>query len=318
MATIRLLTSGKWNVQVRLAGYPTRSSTHETRQEAEAWAKEHESRVKEIPQTLPLLETPYLQEVMIVKGVKRGGYVSTKYRFRALANFFGNTPLPAIKGEDVARYKVERQKEVTGSTVRLELQLLSRVMRWASSEKGVECEDVVKKVKLPEAGKPRDKVITPDEYARLLDAISAAMKPVVILAWETAMRRSEILSITPRMINANTRTVHLTQTKNGEARDVPLSPMAVKILGEQLEHKRPEELLFPLEPHSVSTAFRRACLRAGVTGVCFHSLRHTCITRYAEKGLNTVQLQCISGHKDITMLARYSHIKASSVAQLMG
>ncbi|EGT3593471.1 TPA: site-specific integrase, partial [Serratia marcescens] len=37
----------------------------------------------------------------------------------------------------------------------------------------------------------------------------------------------------------------------------------------------------------------------------------------AEKGLNTIQLQCISGHKDITMLARYSHIKASSVAALM-
>ncbi|EAW8023129.1 site-specific integrase, partial [Salmonella enterica] len=75
--------------------------------------------------------------------------------------------------------------------------------------------------------------------------------------------------------------------------------------------------LFNLTPYAVTQAFRRAARLAKVYGVCFHSLRHSAITRAAEKGLSTVQLMAVSGHKTITMLSRYSHIKAENVAHLL-
>ncbi len=54
-------------------------------------------------------------------------------------------------------------------------------------------------------------------------------KAIIILAWETAMRRGEILALTPAMIDFRQRVIHLAdhQTKNAEARDVPLSSTAL-------------------------------------------------------------------------------------------
>lgn len=150
-----------------------------------------------------------------------------------LDRFFDSTPLEKITSENVATYKVERLKKAANGTVRLELQLLSRFLRWAASEKGVACNDVVKPVRLPEAGKPRDKILTPIQYQMILERVDTCRsrlqgmseaKAIIILAWETAMRRGEILALTPSMIDFRQRVIHLAdhQTKNAEARDVPL------------------------------------------------------------------------------------------------
>lgn len=163
----------------------------------------------------------------------KGGYDSIRNRLMNLDRFFDSTPLEKITSENVATYKVERLKKAANSTVRLELQLLSRFLRWAASEKGVACNDVVKPVRLPEAGKPRDKILTPMQYKMILERVDTCRsrlqgmseaKAIIILAWETAMRRGEILALTPAMIDFRQRVIHLAdhQTKNAEARDVPL------------------------------------------------------------------------------------------------
>lgn len=336
MATIRKLPSGKWNAQVRIKGHPTQTKTFFTIEEAEKWSSDCEEKFKRSESTIKALSPVYLEEVLTKNGKPRGGYDSIRNRLVNLDKHFGSTSLEKITSENVATYKVERLKKAANGTVRLELQLLSRFLRWAASEKGVACNDVVKPVRLPEAGKPRDKILTPLQYQMIQERVETCRsklsgglqgmseaKAIIILAWETAMRRGEILALTPAMIDFRQRVIHLAdhQTKNAEARDVPLSSTALDLLKSLCEGKEEERYrytkLFSLRPYSVSQAFRRACREVRIEGVCFHSLRHTCITRYAEKGLNTIQLQCISGHKDITMLARYSHIKASSVAVLM-
>lgn len=321
MATIRQLSSGKWNIQIRIKGSPLKSKTVLTKEDAEKWAYLLESSINKDRNTIASLTTSYLKEVMTINQKKRGGHDAIGLRLDNLGKYFNDIQLEKMTSEMVSAYKVDRLKTVSNGTVRLELQLLSRFLRWAASEKGVNCSDVVKPVKLPPQGKPRDKILTYEQYQQVIARVpSSEMKAIIIIAWETAMRRNEILSITPSMINANQKVIHLSdeQTKNGEGRDVPLSSTALNLLLELSQDRYPDSRIFKLQPYSVTQAFRRVVRILGIDGVCFHSLRHTCITRYAEKGLNTIQLQCISGHKDITMLARYSHIKASSVAALMG
>lgn len=336
MATLRKIPSGKWNAQVRIKGHATKTKTFLTKPEAEQWALSCEEALKKTESTISALSNDYLEEVLTRNGKQRGGYDSIRNRLVNLDKHFKSIPLEKITSEGVAAYKVLRLKNAANGTVRLELQLLSRFLRWAASEKGVACVDAVKLVRMPEAGKPRDKILTPQQFKMVLDRLETCRsklsgslqgmseaKAIIILAWETAMRRGEILAITPAMIDFKQRVIHLSeeQTKNEDARDVPLSSVALDLLKALCEGKENERLrncrLFTLRPYSVSQAFRRACIESKIEGVCFHSLRHTCISRYAEKGLNTIQLQCISGHKDITMLARYSHVRASSVAALM-
>ena len=55
-------------------------------------------------------------------------------------------------------------------------------------------------------------------------------------------------------------------------------------------------------------------VRAGVSGLRFHDLRHEAVSRFFEKGLNMPEVAAISGHRDPRMLMRYTHPKAEAIA----
>ncbi|WP_445776600.1 tyrosine-type recombinase/integrase [Shewanella sp.] len=316
MPTYRKLPSGKINAMVRLSGFPTKSRTFDDRNLAEQWANSYEREIKsdyqiQLTSNISDVSKKYLESVM----VGRGGYESIYYRLKNLGARCAK-PLGNITTQDLSALRNARLKEVSPSTVRLELQLLSRLLNFARMELGIANLNPFEDFKLPPANAPRSAILTQIQYQSLLADIAPKVKPILILAWETSMRRSEILSIKRSSIDWSSCTLNLQETKNGYSRDVPLNSRALQALREQLP-LTDSDALFNLKPHSVSKAFKRSCERLKYTGICFHSLRHTAITRYANRGINTLQLQVISGHRDIKMLARYTHLKAADVAKLM-
>jgi len=58
------------------------------------------------------------------------------------------------------------------------------------------------------------------------------MKPLIILAIETAMRRGEMLELQWQHVDLVRCVAHLPLTKNGDTRDIPLSRRAVATLQE--------------------------------------------------------------------------------------
>jgi len=70
-ATIRQLPSGKWNAQVRIKGYPTKTATRLTREEVEQWAIKQERDIKKEANTIETLKAIYLEEVMTRNGKQR-------------------------------------------------------------------------------------------------------------------------------------------------------------------------------------------------------------------------------------------------------
>ncbi|MFZ4217012.1 tyrosine-type recombinase/integrase [Enterobacter ludwigii] len=318
-------------MRLQIAG-KTLSKTFPDMDSAERWAntlevakeqtagkavKTSESKPKEV-KTLLKISDSYIRDVMIVDGVRRGGYDSICNRLDNLADAF-TCDIREITKDDVINYITTRKQSVAGGTIRLEVQLLSRVLRWCIPLGYVDC-DVTKDVVLPRAGRPRGAILTEQEFERVLSFSTVLMKPIFIIGYETAMRRNEILAIRPYMINVHKSTLKLSweMTKNGEPRDVPLTDKALNLLKELCEGRDRKSKIFNVKPKSVTRAFKRACTLAGVdSDVCFHSLRHTCITRYAEQDFNALQLQCISGHKDISSLAGYTHVRAEAIAKLM-
>jgi integrase len=132
----------------------------------------------------------------------------------------------------------------------------------------------------------------------------------VLFAIESAMRRSEITNIKPDDINFETRTLHIPKTKTGVPRTIPLSRKAIsilKIVGQ-----------FNIQPSSVSQAFLGACRRAGLKDLRLHDLRHEATSRLFEKGLTPMQVASITGHKDLQMLNRYTHLRAQDLVVLLG
>ena len=127
------------------------------------------------------------------------------------------------------------------------------------------------------------------------------LRNIIEIAIETGMRRGEILNIKKEHIKADTLLIPI--TKNGHQRTIPLTERAKYILNKS-------KLPFPMSANAVRLAWERLKNKANIKDLHFHDLRHEAISRFFEKGLSIPEVALISGHKDVRMLFRYTHLKA--------
>jgi len=97
---------------------------------------------------------------------------------------------------------------------------------------------------------------------------------------------------------------------------VPLSDKAVTTL--TTLQKDGSGDVFPIHFEALKTAWRRTCDKARITNLHFHDLRHEATSRFFEKGLNVMEVATITGHKDLRMLQRYTHLRAEDLARKLG
>jgi integrase len=156
-----------------------------------------------------------------------------------------------------------------------------------------------------------------DEEVRLLAACAEShplLKPLLVMAVETAMRRGELLDLLWQNVDFRLRTVQVLQSKNGDCRDVPLSRRAIVALRELNPDANRQGLVFPMTGNSVRSAFDRLVSVTEIEDLRFHDLRHEAISRLFEKGLNPIEVATISGHRELRMLQRYVHLRATDLA----
>ena len=199
-------------------------------------------------------------------------------------------------------------------TVTHELNLLHRAYVIASTEWGIILPHGIPKTSRPTLPRGRGSRIRPNQIDLLVEATeSEQLKHIIPLAIETAMRRSELLSIRWEHVDLDRRSIYLDKTKNGLSRTVPLSPRALQVL-QSMKQARVGPV-FTLAASSVSQAFQRAVERAGIDRVRFHDLRHEATSRLFERGLNVIEVARITGHVTLSMLDRYTHLDVQRLVQ---
>ena len=352
MATIRK-RGDRWQARIQIKGVAEVAKTFASRQDAEAWATITEAdmirgvfirRTDAERTTLSEALTKYEQEIT---PTKRGSY-QEKHRIKAwLRESLAKQSLVSLRSLDFAKWRDNRLKEVAPATVRLELAVISNLFNVARKEWGMEgLANPIESIRLPSVNNARSRVFYAGEEALLMGALEASerdaqgrwgdvcrnnyLKPLVLLALETAMRRGELLAMRWEEIRLKDRVVHLPMTKNGHARTVPLSSTAVEILM-GLPRRLYGAVFEGVTDNAVKLAYIRAVKRARATYVkaggddprmlvdlTFHTLRHIAVTRLAERLPNIVELAAVSGHTDVRMLRRYYHPKAESLALKLG
>jgi integrase len=65
----------------------------------------------------------------------------------------------------------------------------------------------------------------------------------------------------------------------------------------------------------ITHGFADLCDRLGIDGLTFHDLRHEATSRLFERGLNVMEVAAITGHRDLRMLRRYTHLRAEDLAR---
>ena len=207
----------------------------------------------------------------------------------------------------------------------------------------IECVD------LPKTVKPQIKILSPSDQGKLMSVLKTTDEKLsngVYLALATGLRIGEILGLQWGDIDFDNQILYVRRTANrlntignekvktelvvGEPkshnsiRDIPLNDAICDMLKKQYDKERKylgkrslknNDFVFtlnygkPTDPKTMQDCFKRLIKEAGVTGVTFHSLRHTFATRAIEMGINVKTLSVLLGHSDVSVtLDRYVHI----------
>jgi integrase len=314
---------GKWQHRVMVKGKRT-SGTFDTKAAALAWEASQRTASAgggATTQTCRDAFEKYEREV----SKKKKGHRWESLRLAA----FGRTPLGDVRMRDVdashvAAWRDERLhptdpdiRAVQGSTVQREMNLMSNVFTVARKEWKWIVGSPTTDVKRPKGNKPRFRRISEAEIKEICHALGwrerapvtkqQSIAAAFLFAIETGMRAGEICALQPDWIKG--RVAHLPETinKNGESRDVPLSPRAIQIL-----KLVPDG--FGITAASLDAMFRTARRdRTKIEDMTFHDTRHEAITRLAKK-LHVLDLARMVGHKDIRKLMIYYNESAEDIA----
>jgi integrase len=326
MASFRY-RSGKWQVRIQ-RGAILAQKTFTNKRDAARWALVVEAQIElgeyqapaskaagDAPVTLNDILTRYDLEVA---PLHRSG--TSSYNIRILKRTLGDTVLTKFNAQAVAHWRDERLKSVKPPTVARNLNTLSAILNHARKEWCYSIANPIADIKRPAQSQSRTRRLGQGEEELLVGAMEPHYARVVRFALATGMRRGEVLSLTWQNLDAVAPVALLPITKNGEARRVPLSSVALKVLEEARSEpiQSIKGVVFDIHPVAMDKAWRRACRGAGIVDLHFHDLRHEAVSRLFELGLNPMEVASISGHKTLSMLQRYTHLKAEDLARKLG
>jgi integrase len=170
----------------------------------------------------------------------------------------------------------------------------------------------VKKIRFAREDNGRVRFLSTDEETRLLAHSSNPIRPILITAIHTGLRRSELLALTWDDVDFEQGliTVRAAYAKNGESRSVPMNAMLTRTL-EAVTIKTADAVFCKKDgkPYrDFRTAFERAVMRADIPDFTFHDLRHTFASRLVMAGVDLPTVKELMGHKHINMTLRYTHL----------
>lgn len=234
---------------------------------------------------------------------------------------FADKSLSSITPNDIAKWR--DGSKLQGSSIRREMVLLNSLFEIARKEWGWLKTNPMKDVKRPPDNPHRKRLITPGEFSIMADTLGydseskcvtddSQVALCMFIAEQTGMRSGEIVSLEWEQVDLVGRKVHLTKTKNGDDRDVPLTLKAVELF-KQLETK---VKCFTITDSQRDFLFRSARKASHLSGFVFHDTRHNACTWMAKK-VDNITLAKIMGHRNPKSLMVYYNPDASDIAPML-
>jgi len=265
--------------------------------------------------------------------VKKLAYYPTlQFNLASFCQVFGPRPVASIKPSELEDYQAQRLAEgFSESYTDQQVQAAKTVINAAFADEKVSDKvfrsfrrvDKLLSHKRRNAN-ARGRIISWEEYRRLLECLAPHLRPIVSTAFLTGMRRGEILGLTWDKVDLATRVIRLAaeDTKDREARAVPICQelySILKVIPRAIHISR--VFLYKGKPmRDIRDGLRRACKKAGIAygrceseGITFHDLRHSFNTHMRKAGVPESVIMEITGHSTREMFDRYNTVDHDDV-----
>lgn len=231
-----------------------------------------------------------------------------------LVPFFGEFRMGKINPFLIEQYQSKRTQNVKPATVNREMALFKHIFTRAV-EQEIVMANPVKRVKFFKVDNIVNNNLTPEKVTRLLSVCPEFIRPIVLTAIHTGMRRHEILDLQWADVDLSKGLIHVIKSKSGKDRWIPINKTLMETLL-QLKRGARTEKVFPLERkkrHADLEWHWKKIVRDSGIGKCrFHDLRHFHATRLVELGVDLVTVQNLLGHSNIQVTIRYAHSSPQS------
>jgi integrase/recombinase XerD len=167
------------------------------------------------------------------------------------------------------------------------------------------------------------KILSPTEVVALLGALRTDRDRAMVYAMVLGgLRRCEVIGLRLGDVQVSERSLFIAEGKGGHQRVIPISNTFFSSVGDYLHHERPRgcetDRVFvtlkgpnrgkPMTADGVDKILQAARARAGLERATCHQLRHTCLTRLREAGMELEAVQAQAGHVSIESTRIYLHL----------
>lgn len=255
-----------------------------------------------------------------IKWAERQKSFKSKYYFiKELTETFGSLPLRRFNSMLIEQWQTEKiekgYKPATINRIHATLNhMFTKAVKWNMVEK--ETSMRIRDATLLKENNRRLKYLSKEECQALINSCDKHLKPIVITALHSGMRKNEVLGL--RWENVDLRhgfiLLNQNQTKNSERKEIPIN----STLRDALQ-KTMRRLDTPFVFHDstgkrygdIKRSFKSACKRAGISDFRFHDLRHCFASHLVMAGVDLTTVKELLGHKTLTMTLRYAHLAPS-------
>ena len=231
-----------------------------------------------------------------------------------------------ITVDKIREYSRERlEKGVSNDTVNGSLRLLRRMFMLAREDNKIQ---IIPKIRLLKNNPARKGFLPKEQFDALLSFLPINLKPLVTFLYYCGVRLGEARQIEWRQVDLASSLIRLEedQTKNSEARTIPLPDVLVEMLKEVDAKDAPV-----FDSTNLRKEWHKACILAKLgtltkvdgkqdpryTGLIIHDLRRSAIKNLMKAGANEKVAMKISGHKTRDVFDRYHIVDTEDVVEAM-
>ena len=336
--SVTLLKNGKYKVRVREGGRGSKQHTDST------FGSLHEAADFEAFLLRRFGKTPNAGLTFKELAKRYEDYFSTRLKsyeeksiiMSQLVRHFGGHKVASFNAVLVENYQTELlkdgskvyQKKVEGeiieykkpcspSTVNRHVANLKAMFSWAADKKRgyvtKEVNEDIHSVEMFKENNSRLRYLSREEADRLLFHCIDYLKPIVIAALYTGMRKGELINLRWGQVDLVNDVILLSQadTKNKERRELPINNTVKQAFKGLIRSTKTDLVFWRKEGRDmkyIRKAFAGACKRAKIQDFKFHDLRHTFASWLVQQGTPIKTVQELLGHKSLTMTMRYAHL----------